>query len=85
MAGMLGLVGLAATLGLLAWLNRRGLRRWQRANDRRARLREMEDEIREERLPAADRARRQQRQEQADITREARRRLGWPEEGEDQP
>jgi hypothetical protein len=52
MTGMLGRVGLAATLGLLAWLNRRGLRRWQRANDRRARLREMEDEIRVWAMPA---------------------------------
>jgi hypothetical protein len=66
---------------VLLWLNRRERRRWRREDMVRCQLRELEDQIWRESLPdwrreaieAADRKR-------AEIKREARRRLGLPEE-----
>jgi C4-dicarboxylate-specific signal transduction histidine kinase len=63
------------------WLDRRDRRRWEL----QAQLREMEQAIYEETLPEHQREwRRQHREEQAEITREARRRLGLPEEERDE-
>ena len=63
-------MGLALTAGVL-------LRQWE-AGDQ---LWELETQIPGERLPAAEQERRRQfRETQAAVTREARRRLGLPEE-----
>jgi hypothetical protein len=63
------------------WLNHRERRRWQQQEAERPRqsalqrqLRELEDQIREERLSE------EEREERAEIKRQARRRLGLPEE-----
>jgi hypothetical protein len=76
------------------WLNRRAQRDWDRGEperrrrwaeeDRRQALqqqpRELEEQIREEQLSDAEREwRRQYREREAEIRREARRRLGLPE------
>jgi hypothetical protein len=69
-------------------INRRDRRRWDARDvaDRRrwalqAQLRQVEDEIREERLSDEEREwRRRYREEQAEVKREARRRLGLPKE-----
>jgi hypothetical protein len=76
--------GVAIVLGLLVppmavfwWLNRRDRRRWEV----HAQLREMEQAIWEESLPDWQReAIQKQRQQQVEIHREARRRLGLPDE-----
>jgi hypothetical protein len=77
-----------APLGLgalvLCWLNtrhtRRILRRWEVEDQ----LRQLEAQIYEERLPAEEQERRRQfRETQAAVKREARRRLGLPEEEAD--
>jgi hypothetical protein len=82
-------------LGWEWWLDRRAQRHWERGEPARQRrwaeedrqqalrqqLREMEEVIREEQLSDTERAWRQQYQErEAAIRREARRRLGLPEE-----
>jgi hypothetical protein len=59
----------------------RDRQRWAAQREARRRLSAMEERIREEHLPAAERERRRRsREEQAEITREARRRLELPEE-----
>jgi hypothetical protein len=61
-------------------LSTRDQQRWAAESKRRQRLWAMEDQIREECLPAEERERRRRyREEQAEIQREARRRLGLPE------
>ena len=71
-------------LGLIWYLRhleRRDRQHWQREAELRRQLWELEQQIREEGLP--DEVRRwhgRDRQRQAAITREARRRLGLPEE-----
>jgi hypothetical protein len=53
----------------------------ERQRELRHQLWEMEEQIREERLPDEERAwRRRSREEQAEVRHEARRRLGLPEE-----
>jgi hypothetical protein len=84
------LVVYAVVIPLWWWLDRRERRRWQQQEAERQRqwalqrqLCELEDQIREERLPQADREWRQRyREAQAEVTREARRRLGLPDEEE---
>jgi hypothetical protein len=57
--------------------------RWQQEDAQRRQLWDLEQSIREERMSEAWRQWHQQyRQRQAEITREARRRLGLPEEGD---
>ena len=73
---------------LLWWLNRRDRRRWQREEMLRRReealrrqLRDLEDQIRHESLPDWQReAIEAARRREAEVRREARRRLGLPEE-----
>jgi hypothetical protein len=73
---------------VLSVVNRRDRRRWDArfaADRRRLELRhqlwQMEEQIREEHLSDEAREwRRRYREEQAEVTREARRRLGLPEE-----
>jgi len=78
---------LGAIVGVLAgtlpvwlviwWLNRRARRRWEVQQQQR----DLEQQIWEESLPDWQReAIQAQRQRQVEITREARRRLGLPEE-----
>jgi hypothetical protein len=82
------LVVYAVVILLWWWLNRRDRRRWQQQEAERQRqwalqrqVCELEDQIREERLSEEEREwRRRYREEQADVKREARRRLGLPEE-----
>jgi len=84
------LVVYAVAIPLAWWLNRREQRRWQQQNAERQRqwalqrqLCELEDQIREERLSEEEREwRRRYREERAEIKREARRRLGLPDEEE---
>jgi hypothetical protein len=81
-------LGPVLTLGVVVgtvvvfwWLERRDTNRILRESHMRDQLREMEQAISEERLPEEARERRRQdREEQAEIRREARRRLGLPEE-----
>jgi len=69
-------VGLAIWL-VIWWLRRRDRRRWELQQQ----IWDMEQQIREETLPDWQReAIQESRQQQADIAREARRRLGLPEE-----
>jgi hypothetical protein len=69
----------AVIWGVIAWVHRRDRRRWDLYEQRR----DLEQQIYEETLPEEQRAWRQQfRAQQAAITREARRRLGLPEEDE---
>jgi len=77
------LVGLVvgALAGVLEWSHRRERRRWAREAELRQQLRDMEQQIWRESLPAWQR----EALEAADrqrvvITQEARRRLGLPEE-----
>jgi hypothetical protein len=71
------LVFLVPILAIIWWLNRRDRRRWELQEQ----LREMEQQIWLETLPDWQReAILESRQQQADIAREARRRLGLPEE-----
>lgn len=85
-------------LGLEWWLNCRAQRNWDRGEAERQhrfaeddrqqalqqQLRELEQAIREETLPDWQReVIRERRQREAEITREARRRLGLPEEEHD--
>ena len=73
------LVGLAPILVLQRWWQRRDRRRWEL--DRQ--LRELEDQIWLDSLPDEDRqAIKRGRQQRREIRREARRRLGLPEEEE---
>jgi hypothetical protein len=66
---------------VLCWLNARDTRRISRRWEMACQLRELEAQIYEESLPEEERARRRQfREAQAEVTREARRRLGLPEE-----
>jgi hypothetical protein len=82
------LVVYAVFIPLWWWLYRRKRRRWQQQEAERQRqwvlqrqVCELEDQIREERLSEEEREwRRQYREEQAEVKREARRRLGLPEE-----
>jgi hypothetical protein len=84
------LVVYAVVIPLGWWLDRRERRRWQQQNAERQRqwalqrqLCELEDQIREERLSEAAREwRRRYREERAEIKREARRRMGLPDEEE---
>jgi hypothetical protein len=74
-----------APVGLLAivlcWLSARDTRRIVRRWEVEDQLRQLEAQIDEERLPAEEQERRRQfRAEQAAVKREARRRLGLPEE-----
>jgi hypothetical protein len=76
-----GLVALVAASVVFAWQQRRLARRWAREDQLRQQLWAMEDQIWRESLPdsqreAFDRADRQR----VAIQREARRRLGLPEE-----
>lgn len=81
-------IGLGPCLVLTRWLDRRERRRWQQQEAESQRqfalqrqLWELEDRIREERLSDEEREwRRHYREEQAEVKREARRRLGLPEE-----
>jgi hypothetical protein len=95
LAVVLGFVGGSAVVLLpfllVQWLvNRRDRRRWAREAAARERtwalerqLRELEDQIREEQLSDEERTWRQQyRARQAEIRREARRRLGLPDADE---
>jgi hypothetical protein len=76
------LVLLVVLVGLL-WLMHREQWRWQWRDELRRQLPELEDQIREEALPEEERAQRLAcRAEQAEIKREARRRLGLPEDAE---
>jgi len=69
-------VGLAIWL-VIWWLRRRDRRRWELQQQ----IWDMEQQMREETLPDWQReAIQESRQQQADIAREARRRLGLPEE-----
>jgi hypothetical protein len=82
------LVVYAVVIPLWWWLNRRERWRWQQQGAERQRqwalqhqLWELEDQIREERLSEEEREwRRRSREERAEITREARRSLGLPED-----
>ena len=82
MLGWVPVVAIVGGLWLILWLvirglNRRDRRRWALHEQ----LREMERQIWEESLPDWQReAILESRQQQADIAREARRRLGLPEE-----
>ena len=77
----IALVFLVPVLAVVWWLNRRDRRR----REVQAQLWEMEQSIREEAMPEEARAwHRQWRQQQAEIHREARRRLGLPEERDDE-
>ena len=77
------LVGLAPILVLQLWSQRRDRRRWQRAETLRRQLWELEDQIWLDSLPEWEReAIERGRQQRAEIKREARRRLGLPEEEE---
>ena len=59
----------------------RDRQRWAAQREARERLSAMEEQIREERLSEEAREwRRRDREERAEVKREARRRLGWPEE-----
>jgi hypothetical protein len=70
--------------GLTWWLMRRDERRILRRWDVERQLSAMAQAIREERLPEQERAwLSQSRAQQAEITREARRRIGLPEEETD--
>jgi hypothetical protein len=70
------------------WLTRRDRRQWdarfaadRRRSELQRQLWQMEEQIREERLSDEEREwRRRYREEQGAVTREARRRLGLPEE-----
>jgi hypothetical protein len=76
---IVGMLSAVVVWELMGWLNRRDQRRWEV----REQLREMEQAIREEAMPEEERERqRRYRQEQAEVTREARRRLGLPDEEE---
>jgi hypothetical protein len=78
-AVLAGSVGVARLFG--AGVDARDRARWARAEEARRQLREMEEAIREEQLSDDEREwRRQYRARQAEITREARRRLGLPDE-----
>ena len=69
-----------AILALFWWWHRRDRRRWELQQQ----IWEMEQQIREEAMPDWQREVIQEhRQQQADIAREARRRLGLPEEEHD--
>ena len=79
----LGLLVALVPVGILVWWQQRDMRRWRRENELRQQLWELEDQIWRESLPdwqreAFDRADRQR----VAIQREARRRLGLPEEDE---
>jgi hypothetical protein len=75
-------VGLVALV--LCWLNARDTRRILRRWEMERQLRDLEAQIYEERLPEAEQERRRQfREAQAEVKREARRRLGLPEEEAD--
>jgi hypothetical protein len=72
----IGAVNVAIWLAIWV-MNRRDRRRWEVQEQ----LRAMEQAIREESLPEEEREwRRRYREERAEITREARRRLGLPED-----
>jgi hypothetical protein len=84
-----GALPVLIVFGWLAWwLNRRDRRRMEQRSDAHRRemelqhqLWDMQDQIREENLPEDEREwRRQYRQREAEVKREARRRLGLPEE-----
>jgi hypothetical protein len=69
---------------VLCWLSARDTRRILRRWEVERQLRDLEAQIYEERLPEEERERRRQfRAEQAAVKREARRRLGLPEEEAD--
>jgi hypothetical protein len=81
-------IALALVYLVMRWRSRRDLRRWDerhaaylRAQELKRQLWEMEAQIREERLSEEEREwQRRSREEQAEIQREARRRLGLPED-----
>jgi ABC-type transport system involved in cytochrome bd biosynthesis fused ATPase/permease subunit len=85
---LISAVVLGPFLVFVWWLNRRDRRRWAREQAERERQRalqqqvwDLEQQIREESLSEEEREwRRHYRQREAEITREARRRLGLPEE-----
>ena len=75
------LVGLAPIIILQRWWQRRDRRRWQREETLRRQLWELEDQIWLDSLPEWQReAIERGRQQRVEIRREARRRLGLPEE-----
>jgi hypothetical protein len=77
--------GLLIGVGITDGQSARDQARWAEAAEARRRLWAMEQQIREEQLSEAERARRQQdREQEAAIRREARRRLGLPEEEADE-
>jgi hypothetical protein len=66
---------------VLCWLNARDTRRILRRWEMERQLRDLEAQIYEESLPAEEQERRRQfRAAQAEVKREARRRLGLPDE-----
>ena len=76
------LAGSVPVWGLIWWLMRRDERRILRRWEVERQLRAVEQAIREERLPEKEWVWLQPyREQQAEITREARRRLGLSEEG----
>jgi hypothetical protein len=76
----LGVVLMLPCAMIMWWVTRRDRRRWEM----RDQLRDMELAIWEESLPDWQReVIQEQRQQQAEIRREARRRLGLPEEERD--
>jgi hypothetical protein len=79
----LPIVGFLVALVGMHWFLRRDQRRWQRRDELRRQLGELEQQILEEALPEEERARlAAYRAEQAEVKREARRRLGLPEDAE---
>jgi hypothetical protein len=76
---VVGAVGVVLLAGEGVFI--RDQQRWAAEWEAQRRLSAMEERIREERLPEAERERRRRyREEQAEVRREARRRLGLPEE-----
>jgi hypothetical protein len=79
----LPLLVVCVALVAMHWCMRRAQRRDQRRLELRLQLLELERQIREEALPEEERARlAAYRAEQAEVKREARRRLGLPEDAE---
>jgi hypothetical protein len=80
------LAGSVATWLVLAWWLHRDRRRWRREAELRQQLWEVEDQLWRDSLPDWQReAMARGRQQRVAIQREARRRLGLPEEASDYP
>lgn len=78
----MAVLAVVVLLGVLSmWLDHRDTRRICRRLELQQQLWEIEDQIREERLSEEERERRRRyREEQVEVKREARRRLGLPDE-----